>query len=246
MKTHRALLWGLAVLVLLGLVGPVTASPAPVSACPPCGSGFHRSASNHGLYTEVRHSEATVVTHTNGSATWTVRVVPTNESALNSLAENESLARAVAADSFGIRYGSGIEHDLLSADVDDGAFVVRYRTHDVVHQGPLGTQVLTYFRDSPGAYVYTGLGADELTVVAPDGMTVVRGFGEVTDSRMTATELPDVRDGPFVVLLQQFAMGPPSVRGPWRTPPTSTRRSGAGSTATRASPSTSSPPYARG
>jgi len=160
------------------------------------------------METEIRHSEATVSVHENGSATWTARIVPTNESVLNRLAENESLARSVATDSFGVRYGSGIEHELLSANVTDGAFVIRYRTVDVVQSGPFGTRLLTYFRDSPVAYVYTDLGADELTVVAPPGTTIARGFGEVEDRRMTATELPDGRDGPFVVFTPEGSATP--------------------------------------
>lgn len=199
MRQSVVLSVAVATLVLAGLAVPALASPAPVSACPPCSNGFISSAADHGLETEVQHSEATVRIHENGSATWTVRVVPTNESALNRLAENESLAVAVAGDSFGVRYGDGIQHELLSADVADGAFVMEYRTIDVVERGPFGSQILTYFRDSPGAYIYTDLGADELTVVAPAGTTVARGFGELSGDRMTATSLPERRNGPFVV-----------------------------------------------
>lgn len=187
------------VALLLAAVAPAVASPAPVQACSPCDRGFTSAAQQHDLVTDVASSEATVRMHRNDSATWTVRVVPTNETVLNALAENETLARSVAGDSFGVRYGGDIEHDLLAADVRDGAFVVRYRTHNVVEAGPFDTQVLTYFRDSPGQYIYTDLGADELTVVAPDGTTVARGFGDVDGRRMTATALPDTRDGPFVV-----------------------------------------------
>ncbi|WP_348607284.1 hypothetical protein [Halobaculum rarum] len=182
-----------------GAALPALASPAPVSGCPPCDDGFVHAAAEHDLDTAVAESEATVRVHRNDSATWRVRVVPANESALNRLAENESLARAVAGDSFGVRYGGGIDHRLLGADVRDGAFLIRYRTLGVVEEGPLGTNLLTYFRDDPGAYIYTDLGADELTVVGPEGTSVARGFGEVDGRRMTATALPDVRDGPFVV-----------------------------------------------
>jgi hypothetical protein len=189
-----------AIVLILGVVGPALASPAPISACPPCDRGFARSAATHGLETDVRAGSATVRIHRNGSATWTARAVPTNETVLARLADNRSLARRVAKDSFGTRYGNGIDHELLATSVTDDAFVVRYRTHDVVQSGPFGSYVLTYFRDEPGAYVYTGLGADEMTVVAPGGTTVARGFGTVTDGRLTATELPDVPNGPFVVV----------------------------------------------
>jgi len=189
----------LTVLLVLGLAAPVVASPASVSGCPPCDEGFVHAAHSHGLDTEVQQSAATVRVQRNGSATWTVRVVPTNDSVLARLAGNRSLARAVTEDSYGTRYGGGIRHEFIEAKVADGAFVMRYRTKDVVEGGPFGTTVLTYFRDSPGAWVYTDLGADELTVVAPEGMTVAQGFGTVSTDRMTATELPDARNGPFVI-----------------------------------------------
>lgn len=204
----QVVLVALSTLLVVAAVGPVAASPAPVAACPPCSHGFESAAQEHGLDTDVRHSEATIRVHENGSATWTVRVVPTNESAMDRLAGNPELASAVAGDSFGVRYGGGIEHELLTAGVRDGAFEMRYRTHDVAHEGVLGTQVVTYFRDSPGAYVYTDLGADELTVVGQPGTTVARGFGEVDGPRMTATELPGVRDGPFVVFAPEGSAAP--------------------------------------
>lgn len=205
---HPVLLGAITAVVVLGMAAPALASPAPVSACPPCGDGFSRSAATHGLDTGVERGTATVQVHSNGSATWSVRVIPTNGTVLERLAANRSLAREVAADSFGTRYGGGIDHELLGVSVEDGAFVMRYRTLDVVESGPVETRVLTYFRDAPGAYVYTDLGADELTVVAPEGMTVARGFGEVAGDRLTATALPDVRDGPFVVFAPDGSAGP--------------------------------------
>lgn len=198
----------LAVLIVATTVVPVTASPAPVSACPPCAEGFVYASESNGLETEVRHSEATVRVHENGSAAWTARVVPTNESVLDRLAEDRSLARSVASESFGTRYGAGIEHELVSADVANGEFVIRYRTLDVGSDSVFGTHTFTYFRDSPGAYIYTDLGADELTIVGPPGTTVARGFGKVDGRRMTATELPDARDGPFVVFAPEDSAAP--------------------------------------
>ncbi|SHG68701.1 hypothetical protein [Halobaculum gomorrense] len=142
---RSAVALALAILLVAGGAAlPALASPAPVSACPPCDEGFVHAAAEHGLDTGVAESEATVRVHRNDSATWRVRVVPTNESALDRLAENASLARAVAGDSFGVRYGDGIDHRLLAADVRDGAFVIRYHTLGVVEDGPLGTSLLTY------------------------------------------------------------------------------------------------------
>ncbi|MFB6210434.1 MAG: hypothetical protein ABEI76_02760 [Halobacteriales archaeon] len=202
-RASRLVLAVVAISLLAGITLPVAASPALVSACPPCDRGFIRAATDHGLDTEVQRGTATVRMHTNGSATWTARVVPTNERVLDRLAENDTLARAVATDSFGIRYGSGIDHELIGTAVEDGAFVIRYRTLDVVDHSAFGARTLTYFRDDPGAYIYTELGAEEVTVVAPPGMTIAHGFGTVTGQRMTATALPDVRNGPFVVATPQ-------------------------------------------
>lgn len=202
-RTLAVPLGAVVTILVLGMVGPAVASPAPVQVCAPCEDGFTRAAAHHGLETQVEHSEATVLAARNGSATWTVSVVPTNRTALERLAENASLARDVAAGSFWIRSPGATEYQLLGAGVVDGAFVIRYRTHGVGHDGPLGTRVLTYFRDSPREYVYTDLGADELTVVAPPGMTVVRGFGDVSQDRMTATSLAGPRHGPFVIFAPQ-------------------------------------------
>lgn len=210
MDRRSALVLALVVVALLaaGAIAPAVASPAPVSACPPCDRGFVNAAQSHGFETEVAHGEATVRVSETGSAAWTARVDPTNGTLVEALAENATLARSIASDSFGTRYGGGIDHDLLGVTVEGETVEIRYRTNGVVRDGPLGTRVLTYFRDSPGAWIYTGLGADELTVVAPEDMTVARGFGDVEGDRMTATSLPDDRNGPFVVFAPEDAAAP--------------------------------------
>lgn len=208
-RPDRPLALGLlVVLVLAGLAGPAGASPVPVAACPPCGDGFVQAASAHGLPTEVERSEATVRVHENGTATWTVRIVPTNRSVLDGLASNRTLARAVAVDSVDPRSGGSFDHQHLGEQVSEGAFTIRYRTPDVAHEGPLGSMVLTYFRDAPGGRIYVGLGADQLTVVAPPEMIVAQGFGDIDGRRMTATALPEVPDGPFVVFVPEDSASP--------------------------------------
>lgn len=210
MGPRRLLTLVLVVTVFLatGVIASVVASPSPVSACPPCDRGFVSAAQSHGFETEVGHGEATVEVSETGSATWTARVDPTNETLVDRLAGNATLARSIATDSFGTRYGGGIDHDLIGVTVEGETVVIRYRTNGVVRDGPLGTRVLTYFRDSPGAWIYTDLGADELTVVAPEGMTIAQGFGDVEGARMTATALPDDRNGPFVVFAPDDAAAP--------------------------------------
>lgn len=198
---RRVLLALLLFAVPLGAAGVAFASPSPVTACPPCEHSFEAAAANHGVETEIEHSEAVVRVHRNGSATWTVRNRLANATAAERLQGNATLARAVAADSFGVRYGDGIDHELLDTQADGETFEMRYRTADVAKAGVGGATVLTYFRDVPGAYIYTELGADRLTIVAPRGTTVAHGFGERSDEgrRTTATSLPGDRDGPFVV-----------------------------------------------
>lgn len=200
---RRALLALLLVAVPLGAAGVALASPSPIAACPPCDRSFEGAAGSHGVETEISHSEAVVRVHRNGSATWTVRNRLVNASAAERLRDDPSLARAVAADSFGTRYGDGIDHELLGVRVEGETFELRYRTPDVAKRGAGGSLVLTYFREVPGAYMYTGLGADRLTIVAPEGAVIARGFGDRSDDgrRTVATAFPHTRDGPFVVFV---------------------------------------------
>lgn len=151
--SRRVLLALLLLAVPLGAAGVAVASPSPAAACPPCDHSFETAAANHDVETEVEHSEAVVRVHRNGSATWTVRNRLANATAAERLQGNATLAQAVAADSFGVRYGDGIDHELLDTRADGETFEMRYRTVDVAKAGVGGATVLTYFRDVPGAYI---------------------------------------------------------------------------------------------
>jgi hypothetical protein len=136
--------------------------------------------------------------HRNGSATWTV------ENRLNDTAafENASLRRAVAEEAI-------LVHDarLLSTSVDGDTVRMRYRTPDAATAAPGGVLRVEYFRDDPGAMIRSDLGADRLTLVAPDGMVVGIGLPGADvfddDRRLTVTSFEGGGDGPFVTLVPE-------------------------------------------
>jgi hypothetical protein len=186
------------VCALLGvaLAVPATASPRPVQVCSPCERGFESAAHTNDVDVRIERSTATMRVHRNGSATWTV------ENRLNDTAafENASLRRAVAEEAV-------VVHDarLLSTSVDGDSVRLRYRTPDVATEAPGGVLRVTYFRDDPGAMIRSGLGADRLTLVAPDGTTVGRALpgADVSGREMTVTSFDGAGDGPFVTLVPE-------------------------------------------
>ncbi|MEF8857128.1 MAG: hypothetical protein V5A16_06870 [Haloplanus sp.] len=82
---------------------------------------------------------------------------------------------------------------------------MRYRTPNVATDAAGGVLRVHYFRDDPGAMIYTHLGADRLTIVAPEGMVVGRAIPGANvsddDRRMTITSFGGSGDGPFVTLV---------------------------------------------
>jgi hypothetical protein len=181
---------------LLGaaLAAPATASPRPVPVCSPCDRGFASAAHTNDVDVRIERSTATMRVHRNGSATWTV------ENRLNETAafENASLRQSVAAEAI-------LVHDarLLSTSVDGDTVRMRYRTSDAATEAPGGVLRVTYFRDDPGAMVRSGLGADRLTLVAPEGTTVGHALpgADVSNREMTVTSFEGGHDGPFVTLV---------------------------------------------
>ena len=192
----RTLVAALLVGSLLGVVfaAPATASPRPVAVCAPCERSFVSAAHTTDVEVRIERSTATMRVHRNGSATWTV------ENRLNDTAafENASLRRSVAEEAVLI-------HDarLLSTSVSGDTVRMRYRTFDAATAAPGGVLRVTYFRDDPGTVVRSGLGADRLTLVAPERMTVGRALpgADVSNREMTVTSFEGGRDGPFVTLV---------------------------------------------
>jgi hypothetical protein len=185
---------------LLGvaLAAPATASPRPVAVCAPCERGFVAAAGTHGHDVRIERSTATMRVHRNGSATWTV------ENRLNDATafENASLRQSVAREAI-------LVHDatLRSTSVDGETVRLRYRTPNVATDAAGGVLRVDYFRDDPGAMIRSGLGADRLTVVAPEGMTVGSALpgADVSDDgrRMIATTFEGSGDGPFVTFVPE-------------------------------------------
>jgi hypothetical protein len=181
---------------LLGaaLAAPTTASPRPVQVCSPCERGFASAAQTHDVDVRIERSTATMRVHRNGSATWTV------ENRLNDTTafENASLRKSVAEEAI-------LVHDarLLSTSVSGDTVRLRYRTPDAATRASGGVLRVTYFRDDPGAMVRSGLGADRLTLVAPEGMTVGHALpgADVSGREMTVTSFDGGGDGPFVTLV---------------------------------------------
>ncbi|MFB6121998.1 MAG: hypothetical protein ABEJ78_00875 [Haloferacaceae archaeon] len=183
--------------VLLATSAVATASPRPTPVCGPCDRPFVSAARSHGVDVEVERSTAHVRVHENGSASWTVenRV---DADAARRFRDDPALLDDVATDSLAAR-----EAEAVRASVDGRTVTMRYRTPDFARDAPGNVLLVTAFRDDDGLRVYTGLGADRLTLVAPEGRVVDRALpGASVDGReMVATEFDSRGDGPFVTLV---------------------------------------------
>lgn len=200
-----ALLLG-AVLLAPVLVGPVTASPMPTAICTPCDRGFEAAAQGHDLDVQIEASTATIQVHANGSATWTVRNQLSGAD-VESLGENDARLDQVASEAIRYRGMAAREHRLLGVGIaETDTVVLRYRTPDFADR-TLGVLRSDYFRDRPGAYLVSDLGADRLTVIAPEGMVVAAGIpgSSVDGPEMTLRSFDAAGDGPFVVFAPEDA-----------------------------------------
>lgn len=200
-----ALLLG-AVLLAPAVVGPVTASPMPTSVCSPCDRGFEAATESHDLDVRIQRSTATVRVHANGSATWTVRNRLSGAD-VSAFVEDPALLEQVASEALGHRGVAVHRQTLLGVEAGEGdVVVVRYRTPDFAHR-TLGVLRSDHFRDRPGAYLLTDLGADRLTVVAPEGTAVAAGVpgASVEGREMTLRAFESAGDGPFVVIAPEGA-----------------------------------------
>lgn len=202
---RRALLLAVTALLVLPVLAPVTASPAPTSVCPVCGYELEAVAESNDVDLSIAESEATARLHENGTTTWTARVRATNASSFQALDSDPGLRQATEQ-AFGF---GGPETEVRAVRLEGDTLVVRYARSGQVSR----TQgVFRYdgLRDDPGVYVYLGLGADRVTVEGPPGTTVVRapGAAATEEGRVTFTSLPDGQ-GPFLV----FTPGDASVPG---------------------------------
>lgn len=189
MRPRHALPFLIIGVVVLAGVLPVLASPRPVPVCPPCAGGYY------GAQYEVDSSVATVQVHEDGSATWVVR---------NELA-NESLADRYRADHEAlVASAGGFPHwpdaRLENARMEGDTAVYVYRLDEFATPTAGDVLRIDYFREQPGAYIYTQLGADRITVVGPEGTVATRApRGAEIDGNRIRIDAWNVRgDGPYV------------------------------------------------
>ena len=192
-----AALVGLALLLVTSVVAPVAGAPPPRPLCDACSETFEETADEHGVDVVVTGSTATVRVTENGTAVWTVRNELQQSGGAERLRANETLRTEIADRAMW-------DTELLGSNVSiDGTLTMRYRESDFAAPAVGGTLRSGAFTESYGYRNLDGLGADRLTLVAPDGMAVDRavpGANVSADrSRMTLTEL----DTGFVTFVQR-------------------------------------------
>lgn len=190
-------------LVTFLLIGAVSslASPPPRPVCSACGDGFVESAKEHGISVAVEHSTAIVRVHENGSATWIIRNRIDDDSA-ERLRTNPTLLSIIAQ---GARNGRLLSTD-ISADV---VVTIRYRMNEFAVPSVGNVLRSDYFTEFSYRN-YAGLGADHLTVIAPEGMHIGSAMpGATTDGRrMTVTSYAD---SAFITFVPRGAFAGPVV-----------------------------------
>lgn len=187
---------GLALLLVSILAAPVAGAPPPRPLCDACGETFAETADGFGVDVVVAHSTATVRVTANGTAIWTVHNELQQSGATARLRTNETLRAAIAERAMW-------DAELLGSNVSaDGVVTMRYREAAFATPSVGGTLRSGAFTEAYGYRNLHGLGADRLTVVAPEGMTIgwsAPGATVADDrSRMTLTELDDTGFVTFV------------------------------------------------
>ena len=201
---RASLLAALALALLLATsVLPATAAPPPESLCG-CGDAVESGAANHGLDLTAASSTATVRVHENGSATWVVRVrvADADSAAMDRFRANATL-RADVVD------GAVRDTALRSAAVDGDTLVARFHDPGFAERSTGVLRSAAFTNHHEGYLRLADLGADELTVVAPEGMAVgwsVPGSTVADDGReMTLTSLDERDVGHFVTFVPRDA-----------------------------------------
>lgn len=192
--------FSLALVVLLSIsVMPSFGSPPPRPVCTACGDGFVESAEIHGVSVDVEHSTAVVRVHENGSATWIIRNRIDDDTAKR-LRGNPSLLTSIAED---VHTGG----DLLDADISaTGVVTIRYRMEEFAVSS-VGNVLISEYLTEFSYQSYGGLGADRLTVVAPESMRIGHAMtgASVHGRRMTLT---NYTDGAFVTFVPGGTIDP--------------------------------------
>jgi hypothetical protein len=209
---RRALLLGIlaaTVLAVGALAAPALASPAPIDVCPPCGDGFVAAASSEDVDVDVEESAAVARVREDGTATFVVRNRLSAGPPAERLRGNPALVERIGENAFRHGYSGRYEPRLIGTNVTDDVVVLRYRIDGFATRAA-GALRVDYLRENPGGYVYTGLGADRLTVVGPPGTTAARapGWADVEGRNVTLTSYQSPGQGPFVVYAGEGAPAP--------------------------------------
>lgn len=184
--------------LLVSTVVPTAAAPPPRPLCDGCGDSYAETAAEFGVDIDVTESTAVVHVHENGSATWVVANHVADSAGIDRLRANASLRAAIADRAMW-------DTEVLSTSVsDDGVVTTRYREADFATES-FGVTRSGMFTQSVGYANMEGLGADELTIVAPEGTRVgatVPGSTVADDGReMTLTSFDTEQEGEFVTFV---------------------------------------------
>jgi hypothetical protein len=165
-RTLAVLALALVTLSFVGASQPAAGAPPPRPLCDACGETFAETATDHGVSLTVADSTATITVHENGTAIWTVENRLDGTEPAQRLRTNESLRTEIAERAMW-------DTELLAANVTtDGVVTLRYRDPGFADPSFGGTLRSGSFTEPYGYGNLAGLGADRLTVVAPDGMRV--------------------------------------------------------------------------
>lgn len=168
----RVALRCLLIVSLVAVVVPAGAAPPPRPLCDACGESFEETVAERGVVVDeeivtepidVERSTATVRVRGNGTATWTVRNRLGDSSGADRLRSNASYRNAVGESAMW-------DAEFVGATVSESDVLeLRYREDDFAEPSIRGTLRSGEFTSAHGYRNLHGLGADRLTVVAPEG-----------------------------------------------------------------------------
>lgn len=205
MKAHRLALLSCCLLALAAVTaGTAAAVPPPTPFCSACGDAFEADVAEEYPELTVGESTATIDVHENGSATWIVR------NRLGDAATAESLVDDPLLTDVG-RFGGLGGAELTESSVEaERTLVLRFADPSFAESAGGGTLRSGAFTSEYGYRNLDGLGADRLTVDAPEGTRVdwtVPGATVSDDGeRTTLTELD--RGGFLTVVPRDRAVAP--------------------------------------